>query len=199
MARKLYNKLLLFQYWQKKSQGSLFDLDLYQKALHFANQAHIDQKMPDGKSPYLLHICEVSTEVSRALQFTPNLDGNLAIPCALLHDTIEDTKITQENIEQNFGETVAAGVWALTKDAKLPKNEQMLDSLEKLLRQGIEVQMVKLADRIVNLQKPPEYWDKNKKIAYQNEARLILEKLGEANLYLAKRLEEKIDNYSQYL
>ncbi len=198
MARKLY-KLLLFQYWQKKAQASVFDLDIYQKALHFANQAHIDQKMPDGKSPYLLHLCEVSTELSLALQFTPNLDANIAIQCALLHDTIEDTQINKEDIEQNFGETVAAGVWALTKDAKLPKNEQMLDSLEKLLKQSIEVQMVKLADRIVNLQKPPEYWDKSKKIAYQIEARLILEKLGEANLYLAKRLEEKIDNYSQFI
>lgn len=198
MARRLY-KLLLFQYWQKKNQGNLFDLDQYQKTLHFANQAHIDQKMPDGKSPYLLHICQVATEVSAALQFMPNLDANLAMQCALLHDTIEDTKITKADIEQNFGETVAAGVWALTKDEKLPKNEQMLNSLEKLLEQSVEVQMVKLADRIVNLQAPPDYWDKNKKIAYQTEARLILDKLGEANSYLAKRLEEKIINYSQYL
>ena len=81
---------------------------------------------------------------------------------------------------------------------KLPKEEQMNDSLEKLLKQPIEVQFVKLADRIVNLKEPPHYWNVEKRIKYQEEAKVILEKLGMASLYLAKRLEEKIENYEQY-
>jgi (p)ppGpp synthase/HD superfamily hydrolase len=59
--------------------------------------------------------------------------------------------------------------------------------------------MVKLCDRITNLQAPPKHWNKDKIIQYQNEARLILDQLSEANKFLAKRLKNKISAYEQYL
>ena len=59
--------------------------------------------------------------------------------------------------------------------------------------------MVKLSDRITNLQPPPKYWDKEKIKKYRNESFLILEKLGEANQYLAERLQIKIAEYRKYL
>ncbi len=59
--------------------------------------------------------------------------------------------------------------------------------------------MVKLCDRITNLQPPPKHWDKAKIAKYQNEARLILEQLGVSSPFLADRLNIKIANYDQYL
>ncbi len=178
--------------------------DLYRNALYFACKAHEGQKMftsiPNVKFPYFLHITEVMTEMLVAFQNTKNthLNQNLGILVAILHDTVEDTAVTLEEIERQFGENVKNGVWAMTKDETLPKEEQMKDSLEKLLKQPIEIQCVKLADRIVNLKEPPYYWNLGKKHNYQKEAKVILEKLGNANQYLAKRLEEKIKEYENY-
>jgi (p)ppGpp synthase/HD superfamily hydrolase len=188
--------------------NSNLSADLYRNALYFACKAHDGQKMssslPNIEFPYFLHITEVMTETLIAFQETlknttdKNLNQNLGVLVAILHDTVEDTAVTLEEIENQFGEEVKNGVWAMTKDETLPKEEQMSNSLEKLLREPKEVQFVKLADRIVNLKEPPHYWNVEKKKKYQKEAQFILEKLGKANEYLAKRLEEKIKNYEQY-
>ncbi|MDZ7819983.1 MAG: hypothetical protein U5K55_15865 [Aliarcobacter sp.] len=75
----------------------------------------------------------------------------------------------------------------------------MRDSIERLLTQPYEVQMVKLADRITNLGTPPNHWDNEKIKSYAKEASFILSCLGNSNIYLAKRLEEKILEYKKYI
>ena len=88
---------------------------------------------------------------------------------------------------------------ALTKNMKLEKNKQMPDSLERILQCPDEIGMVKLADRISNLQKPPYYWKKDKIKKYQKDAELIHRKLQKCNAYLAKRLALKIKEYEAYI
>ena len=123
----------------------------------------------------------------------------LAVLCALLHDTIEDTEITYEQLVEQFGVEVAQGVSALTKDNNLTtKQAKMEDSLRRIKLQPSAVWLVKLADRITNLQPPPGHWNKDKTNRYRVEAQLILAQLGSANAMLAKRLQQKIDNYQQY-
>ena len=91
---------------------------------------------------------------------------------------------------------VLQGVWALTKDTKLPsKQEQMQDSLERLKQQPKCVQMVKLADRITNLAPAPVFWNRAKRQTYVSEAKMIHEALKDSNHYLANKLQDKIDNY----
>ena len=179
----------------------MFSQENYIEVLTFAAIAHGEQKTPKGL-PYLAHITCVAMEVINACEKS-NLDeekSNLAISCALLHDVIEDTNITYDELYVKFGEDIANGVEALTKDKTLnSKQEQMKDSIEKLLTQPYEVQMVKLADRITNLGIPPKHWDNEKIIKYQKEANLILSCLGNSNIYLAKRLKEKIENYNNYI
>lgn len=179
----------------------MFCQENYIKTLEFAALAHKEQKTPKG-FPYLAHITCVAMEVINACEKS-KLDeekANLAISCALLHDVIEDTDFTYDDIFVNFGLEVAEGVEALTKNKELDsKQEQMRDSIERLLAQPYEVQMVKLADRITNLSVPPKHWDNEKIKAYQKEASFILSCLKNSNIYLAKRLEEKIESYNQYL
>ncbi|MEM6807553.1 MAG: HD domain-containing protein, partial [Bacteroidota bacterium] len=115
-------------------------------------------------------------------------------------DTIEDTDTSYEEVEESFGSDVAQAVSALSKDKQLPtKSEQMEDSLDRILRLSKEVAIVKLADRISNLQGPPYHWSKEKAAAYREEAILIHEKLGQSNFYLAQRLKEKIKAYQNFL
>lgn len=179
----------------------MFSQENYIEVLNFAALAHGEQKTPKGL-PYIAHITCVAMEVINACEKS-QLEQNktdLAISCALLHDVIEDTNITYDEIYVKFGDKIANGVEALTKDkTKSTKQEQMKDSLERLLAQPYEIQMVKLADRITNLGIPPKQWDNEKMKKYQEEAALILSCLKNSNIYLAKRLEEKIEEYKKYI
>ena len=90
-------------------------------------------------------------------------------------------------------------VSALTKNEELPKDQQLPDSIARIKKLQPEVWAVKLADRITNLQPPPQHWDIDKRIQYQSEARMILNELKHGNDYLANRLKLKIKEYSNYI
>jgi (p)ppGpp synthase/HD superfamily hydrolase len=178
----------------------MWNQDTYLKTLLFAGQAHRKQKVPSSEMSYVVHITNVAMELANALVEGAKepLDGTFAIQCALLHDTIEDTEVTYEDLVAEFGTKVADGVLALTKNEALPKDAQMADSLKRIIKQGKEVRMVKMADRINNLQKPPKHWDIAKMKRYQKEAQFILEQLGGVHAYIEARLKQKIAVYEQY-
>ena len=179
----------------------MFSQEKYLKALNFAAKAHGEQKTPNAV-PYLTHLTAVVMEVLHACIESKLEQEKIdkAITVAFLHDTIEDTDITYDDIYDEFGIDIAEAVEALTKDKTLEtKKLQMEDSINKLLAQGYEIQMIKLADRITNMQKPPESWDSEKIFNYHKEAKFILSCLKNSNAYLSKRLEEKISNYIVYI
>ncbi len=171
----------------------------YIKAYRFAAQAHIGQIVPGTDLPYIMHLSFVSMEVIAALEAEPERDGDLAVQCALLHDVLEDTNVPYRELESVFGNRVAKGVLALTKDPALEKPERMQDSLNRIRQQPYEVWMVKLADRITNLQPPPEDWSKEKIRSYWEEAQVIYAALSPASRFLADRLREKIEAYKNFL
>ena len=175
----------------------MWSQEAFLAAWNFAAEAHIGQTVPGTKRAYLNHIGSVAMEVLAALSQRRDIERpDLAVQCALLHDVVEDTPVTLEEVEATFGVDVAAGVGALTKDASLPdKAARMRDSLERIRRQPREVWMVKLADRITNLQPPPEHWTPEKVERYRDEARLIQGALGEACPILGERLAAKIAAY----
>ncbi len=178
----------------------MFKQEVYLKALNFAANAHGEQKTPYGL-PYLTHLVSVTMEVMHACE-EANVEiekSNKAITVALLHDTIEDTDVTYDDIFDEFGLEIAEAVDALTKDETLPRKEQMADSINKLLTQPYEIQMVKLADRITNMQKPPQHWDSEKIFNYQKEAKFILSCLKNCDMHLSQRLEQKIQEYRVYI
>lgn len=171
--------------------------DSYLTAWRFAAEMHGEQKVPDTQLPYLVHVGAVAMEVMAALAQGSRVDDpDLAVQCALLHDVMEDTPATYADVAERFGVVVADGVLALTKTKTLPsKREQMADSLARIRQQPREVWMVKLADRITNLQLPPAHWTAAKVVAYRAEAQVILDTLGEVDEWLAGRLHRKIARY----
>lgn len=179
--------------------------EVYRAAWNFATHKHRNQVYGgsnEGESiPYINHVASVAMEVACASANTrEDIDIDLAIQCALLHDTIEDTDASFDELERLFGNSVASGVAALSKDDTLPtKEEQMRDSVARIKKEPKEVWMVKLADRISNLNQPPHNWDDERKIAYRVEAVLIMNELGASNAVLAARLSSKISEYSKYL
>jgi (p)ppGpp synthase/HD superfamily hydrolase len=196
-----------FQTMGELTMASEWSQDLYIRAYKFAAAAHWSnnnqQLMPGTNIPYLMHFSLVAMEVIAALEKISALDGNLAVQCALLHDTMEDTDTTYAQLVQAFGQVVADGVRALTKDdsvgSDLAKQQQkerrMADSLERIKTQPKEIWIVKMADRITNLQPPPRHWTPEKVSRYREEASKIHRLLKGASRHLATRLQKKIDHY----
>ncbi|HEX8576491.1 MAG TPA: HD domain-containing protein [Flavobacterium sp.] len=172
----------------------------YQKAIKFAAKRHADknQLIPGTNLPYVVHLSNVAMEILIAAQKTEKFDSEFAVQVALLHDILEDTETTYDEIAMEFGKEIAQAVLALTKDSKIPKEERMADSLNRIKKLPKEVWAVKLADRITNLQVPPEHWWNKKIIEYQKQAVLIYDSLKDGNEYLGNRLSEKITAYLKY-
>ena len=175
---------------------STWSQEKYIRSLKYAAEAHKGQTVPGSDLPYIVHVTMVAMEVMAALVHEDGLDGDLAIQCALLHDVIEDAGISYEKLAAEFGTEVAEGVLALSKNNTLKsKQEKMADSLARIKQQSKEVWMVKLADRITNLQPPPRHLDAEKIEAYRIEAQQILRELGDASPSLSKRLSGKLRVY----
>lgn len=167
-----------------------FSPDKYLAAIAFAADHHGKQLVPGGERPYVVHLASVAMEVIAAG------GDDLAVQCALLHDTIEDAGVTHAALAERFGAAVADGVLALTKDESLPKAERMADSLRRIRDQPPPIAMVKLADRITNLQPAPAHWSVEKRTAYRAEAVEIADALAGVNAILDARIRSKIANYA---
>jgi (p)ppGpp synthase/HD superfamily hydrolase len=126
----------------------------HSEAFWFAARAHRGPTVPGSDISYLMHVSLVCMEVIVASRVEQGRDEDLAVQCALLHDTLEDTAATRA-VEREFGGAVASGVAALSKDEAVAKELRMADGLRRIKEQPREVAMVKLADRITNLQPPP--------------------------------------------
>jgi (p)ppGpp synthase/HD superfamily hydrolase len=173
--------------------------DLLTRAYWFAANAHQGGKIKGTALPYIVHPSLVALEVMAALRAEPGYDEELAVQCAILHDVIEDTPVTLEELRANFGDGVAEGVQALSKDERLPEDDQLADSLRRIQQQPPEIWMVKLADRIANLRPPPADWTAEKIRRYWEDAKGIYALLHSASPQLAQRLAEKIEAYRIYL
>lgn len=172
----------------------------YQQAIRFAGEKHQDQKIPSSEASYMVHVSNVAMEVLLAYFEDACFDVEFAVQVALLHDVLEDTDCGFDELQELFGMRIAKAVHALSKDKRIAKKSaRMNDSLDRVGILEIEVGMVKLADRITNLQQPPKHWKPEKIEKYQAEAQIIYEKLKDCNLFLAKRLRLKIEDYYKYL
>ena len=126
------------------------DMDLIDQAVRYADAKHASQKRKDG-SPYIIHplaVAEVVTEMG--------LDVD-AILGALLHDCIEDTDASHEEISKLFGETVAQlveGVTKLTRANFSTSEQAQMENLRKMfmaMSKDIRVVLIKIADRLHNM------------------------------------------------
>ena len=126
------------------------DMELIDRAVDYARNKHKDQKRKDG-SPYIIHPLAVAEIVSEM-----GLDTD-AILGALLHDCIEDTDSTFDDIALLFGQTVAElvdGVTKLTRADFTTKEEAQMENLRKMfmaMSKDIRVVLIKIADRLHNM------------------------------------------------
>ncbi|HEX6416573.1 MAG TPA: RelA/SpoT family protein [Candidatus Saccharimonadales bacterium] len=134
-------------------EDELLELD---HAIDFATKAHAGQKRKSGE-PYIIHPLSVATTL---IEWDMDIDTVLA---GVLHDTVEDTEVTFEQIESLFGRDVAFLVDGVTKisqaragmrdlESYLPQTKDNLSKLLIAVSQDVRVIIIKLADRLHNLQ-----------------------------------------------
>lgn len=133
-----------------EDSGSNYDIDRIMQALEFAAKAHEGQKRKSGE-PYIFHPIEVAKIL---VSYDCDTDSIIA---ALLHDTVEDTEVTLDQVKKLFGQEVASLVDGLTKLGKIyfsSQEEQQIENLRKMLlamAKDIRVILIKLADRLHNM------------------------------------------------
>jgi guanosine-3',5'-bis(diphosphate) 3'-pyrophosphohydrolase len=146
------------------------------KTLAFATQKHRHQRRKDIEaSPYINHpITLVDILVNEAE--VNDLDTLIA---ALLHDTIEDTDATVEEIEAEFGQIIAGLVMEVTDDGSLPKLERKALQIKHAPDLSYKAKLIKFADKIANLRdidrSPPAGWSLQRSQAYFDWAKQVID------------------------
>jgi guanosine-3',5'-bis(diphosphate) 3'-pyrophosphohydrolase len=164
---------------------------LFLKALKFSAEKHSGQyRKGEQASPYINH----PIEVVNILWNIGEVDDVLTLVGALLHDTIEDTNATREEINVNFGKEVLALVLEVSDDKTLPKQERKLKQIEKARSLSFRAKQIKLADKICNVSdianSPPMNWTWQRKVEYLNWANNVVARLRGTNIKLEKYFEE---------
>ena len=140
-----YERLLTV--WQTRKETQ--DLQMVEEAFSFAANAHSKQRRRSGE-PYIYHPIAVATIAAEDIGL-----GRTSIVCALLHDVVEDTEFTLDDIRQQFGDKVALVIDGLTKLDKADNAESLqAENFKKIintLNQDVRVVLIKLADRLHNM------------------------------------------------
>jgi guanosine-3',5'-bis(diphosphate) 3'-pyrophosphohydrolase len=148
-------------------------------AARFASEKHARQvrKGVDGK-PYIGHLLEVAELVAGSSE---SLDTNLIV-AALLHDTVEDTATTMDELRERFGEEVAGLVAEVTDDKSLPRATRKALQVRNAPHKSERAAAIKLADKISNLRailaSPPADWSLERKREYFEWARQVVDGLA---------------------
>lgn len=164
------------------------------KALHFAANKHRDQRRKDVEaSPYINH----PIEVAELLALVGGVSDPVTLQGAVLHDTIEDTKTTPEELEEAFGREVRRVVEEVTDDKRLPKAERKRRQIEHAPHLSARAKQIKLADKISNVravtQSPPADWSLGRREEYLDWAGQVVSGLRGCNLSLEGYFDQVLE------
>jgi (p)ppGpp synthase/HD superfamily hydrolase len=151
-------------------------------SVHFAADKHRDQRRKGREScPFINHPIEVAEILSRVGGVTDvaTLQG------AILHDTIEDTETTGEELEGRFGAEVRRLVEEVTDDQRLPKAERKRLQIEHAPQLSPKAKLIKIADKISNVRDvtyfPPAHWPHQRRCDYLDWAEKVVAGLRGSN------------------
>ncbi len=166
------------------------DIIQFTRALDFAAKKHAHQRRKgELEEPYINHLADVTRLLAAA---TEGRDTVLAL-AGLLHDTIEDTETTFDELEAEFGREVADLVAEVSDDKSLPKTERKQLQIEKAPAKSDRAKMLKLADKTSNLHSiihsPPVDWSLERKREYFKWARDVVAGCRGVNEYLEKEFD----------
>ena len=171
--------------------GCRAELPMLVSALRFAANKHRRQRRKDVQaSPYINHPIAVLSILSEEA----GVEMTEVLCAALLHDTIEDTETSPEELEAAFGRQVCEIVLAVSDDKRLSKAERKQLQISRAASSGPEARLVKLADKIANLRDlvdhPPHDWDMDRRLAYCEWARAVVEQMRGTHAELERLFDQ---------
>lgn len=172
-------------------------LRLVTRALDFAARHHIDHRRKGERGePYVNHLAEVAHLLAEA---TEGRDPEL-VAAGLLHDAVEDTCATPDEIERHFGPDIARLVAEVSDDKSLAKEERKRLQVETARYKSERARLIKLADKISNLRtlrdSPPAGWSEARLRAYVDWARQVAAGCMGLNAYLDAEFEAALEALS---
>lgn len=159
------------------------------RAYHFAASWHVSQRRKGAAGePYMNHLTEVAELVAEASA------GDISLmTAAVLHDSVEDTEATLEELEALFGSEVAGLVAEVTDDKGLPKQVRKELQIEHAAQASARAQIIKLADKVSNLRSlansPPADWEPQRIKHYYLWAARVVDGCRSASDLLAERFD----------
>ncbi|HEX8636830.1 MAG TPA: HD domain-containing protein [Pyrinomonadaceae bacterium] len=164
------------------------------QAASFAAKKHTGQtRKGDDAQPYINHPLEVANLLSNVGQ-VEDFDVLIA---AILHDTIEDTKTSKEEIASLFGEMVCGYVLEVTDDKNLPKDVRKQLQVEHAPHLSTGAKLIKLGDKISNItdvmKNPPAGWSIERRLEYIDWGVNVVDGLRGANKNLENHFDELIE------
>jgi GTP diphosphokinase / guanosine-3',5'-bis(diphosphate) 3'-diphosphatase len=147
-------------------------------AVAFAAYKHRRQRRKDLEaSPYINH----PIALARVLSVEAGLSDAALLAAAVLHDTLEDTETTFEELKERFGAGVASVVLEVTDDKTLPKKERKRLQVQHAARISRRAKLVKLADKICNVRdvaaSPPQTWPLRRRRQYFEWAKAVVDRM----------------------
>jgi GTP diphosphokinase / guanosine-3',5'-bis(diphosphate) 3'-diphosphatase len=170
------------------------DAKLLLEAASFAARKHSGQKRKGKEGePYVNH----PLEVANLLVSVGGIDDIDVLTAGLLHDTVEDTGTTRDEIESRFGKTAADIVMEVTDDKSLPKQERKRLQVEHAPHLSPGAKLVKLADKISNitdiLESPPADWDDQRRREYVKWGEAVVAGLRGVNAGLERHFDKLVE------
>lgn len=170
------------------------------KAIHFAAEKHRAQRRKDTQaSPYINHPIQVTEILWRIGDVR---DTNLLL-ASILHDTVEDTDATPDEIQGEFGEAVLALVLEVTDDRSLPKEVRKQRQVETAPHKSHSAKLLKIADKISNVQDiihtPPIDWSLERRREYLLWSERVVAGLRGVNDKLESHYDELLAEGKQVL
>lgn len=163
-------------------------------ALHFSSIKHRDQRRKDAaQSPYINH----PIQVVQTLWDVGGVRDESTLVAAILHDTIEDTATSPEEIRARFGEQVLTLVLEVTDDKSLPQLERKRLQIEHAPHLSPGAKLIKLADKLSNLtdvlHAPPTDWSLQRKQEYLRWTEQVVAGLRGTNPALEQKYDETLE------
>jgi guanosine-3',5'-bis(diphosphate) 3'-pyrophosphohydrolase len=163
-------------------------MELVLQAAAFAAEKHRTQRRKDVETPFINHPIQLAYILVQADVEDPKI-----LAAALLHDTIEDTDTTLDEIEIVFGYEIARVVAECSDDKKLTKLERKQAQIEHAAKLSRAAKLVKLADKIANVSDlegaPPQGWSVERKREYFDWAKKVVDQLRDTHPVLEARFD----------
>ena len=169
------------------------DVGILLRAIEFAAEKHRDQRRKGvDASPYINHPISVASIIA-------NIGGvrdMTVLLAAILHDTIEDTRTTPDELEELFGRDVLDVVLEVTDDKRLPKPERKRLQIEHSPHLSYAAKLVKLADKTSNVREisenPPKDWPVERRMEYLEWAERVVAGCRGTNESLESSFDETL-------